>query len=393
MRHFSDWLEAFVEYASYGEAPKHVYFWVGAWTVAGALRRRVWLDQVYFQWYPNLYVVLVAPPGIISKSTSADMGASLLRRVAGIRFGPSVVTWQALVQAFCQAAEAFEYGGEWHTMSPLSIVSSEFGNLLNPADREMVDMLVNLWDGRSFEKRTKTFGSEDVINPWINLLACTTPEWISGSFPEYMIGGGFTSRCVFVYVDQKARYVPYPALEVPADLGKRVEQLVEDLAHIAKLVGPFQLTPDAIEWGRAWYEEHYRVHAPRFDPALYGAYAARKQTHIHKLGMIISAAQRDTLQITAEDLALADTMLTMLEPTMPKVFERIGRRPEGAVYDRIVGYIQARGRCTVAEVCRAFAQYFPRESELTDVLRSVVKSGQARLVQENGVLYYEALKG
>ena len=60
----------------------------------------------------------------------------------------------------------------------------------------------------SFKKISKHAGNDDVVNPWINIIACTTPAWIAGNFPEYMIGGGFTSRCVFVYADAKERFVP-----------------------------------------------------------------------------------------------------------------------------------------------------------------------------------------
>jgi hypothetical protein len=77
----------------------------------------------------------------------------------------------------------------------------------------MVDLLVSLWDGKqgAFEKKTKGSGSDSVENPWINLIACTTPAWIAGNFPEYMIGGGFTSRCIFVYAEKKAKLVAYPS--------------------------------------------------------------------------------------------------------------------------------------------------------------------------------------
>ena len=103
-RNYPDWLAAFQEYSSYGEAPKRMYFWTGVSTIAGALRRHVWVDMGHFQWYPNLYVILVAPPGVVAKTTTADIGMDLLRQVPGVAFGPSVVSWQALVQAFGQAA-------------------------------------------------------------------------------------------------------------------------------------------------------------------------------------------------------------------------------------------------------------------------------------------------
>ena len=56
---------------------------------------------------------------------------------------------------------------------------------------------------------------------------------------------------------------------------------------------------------------------------------ARKQTHIHKLAMVIAASQRDELILTAEDISLANTMVTDLEKDMPKVFapfRRAGRQ-------------------------------------------------------------------
>ena len=60
MRNHADWLTAFMEYASYGEAPRHMYFWSGVAAIAGALRRKVWIDQAYFKWHCNMYIVLVA---------------------------------------------------------------------------------------------------------------------------------------------------------------------------------------------------------------------------------------------------------------------------------------------------------------------------------------------
>jgi hypothetical protein len=181
--------------------------------------------------------------GIVSKSTTAGISMSLLRKVPGVNFGPDVVTWPALVSAFAEKAETFEHKGEFHVMSALTLESSEFGNLLNPQDKEMVDLLVNLWDGKpgTFEKKTKHSGNDSVENPWINLIACTTPSWIAGNFPEYMIGGGFTSRCIFVYADKKAKHVAYPGLAVPADLEARAEGLRLDLEHISTLAGEYVL--------------------------------------------------------------------------------------------------------------------------------------------------------
>jgi hypothetical protein len=389
-RNFPDWLDAFVEYAGYGEAPARMYHWVGISTLAGALRRKVWIDQVYFKWHCNMYVVLVAPPGIVSKSTTAGIGMDLLRQVGGIRFGPDVVTWQSLVQSFAEAGEAFEWGGEFCTMSPITIESSEFGNLLNPADKEMVDMLVALWDGKqgNFEKRTKNSGTDIIQNPWINMIACTTPAWIAGNFPEYMIGGGFTSRCVFVYADKKEHYVAYPHLNVPVNLEEMRAKLIQDLEHISMmLAGPYTLTPDAVEWGTEWYRQHYEVANPALDDERFGGYRARKQTHIHKLAMVLSAAQRDDMLITSSDLIRANSLVTRLEDDMPFVFSKIGQESDALHVGRMLSYLEKTGGASYQEAYRQVHTNFPQAKDFEEVLNGAVRAGLVRLEQRNGGIW------
>ena len=259
-RHFSDWLQAYLEYTEYSEAPAVFHFWAGVHTVAGALRRKTWIEMGYFQWYPNFYIIFVAPPGIVSKSTTLRIGQNLLRQLKGIHFGPEAITWQALVTHLAESTEGIPLAnGTFMPMSALSIASGEFGTFLNPHDREMVDILVALWDGQTgiFEKKTKTSGHDRIENPWLNIAACTTPAWIQGNFPEYLIGGGFTSRCIFVYASKKRRFIAYPSMEMPKAFKDLENKLVEDLRTLSLLTGEFHLTPEAVEWGTTWYEKHY----------------------------------------------------------------------------------------------------------------------------------------
>lgn len=386
-RQNADWLSAFLDYAQFGEAPKHMYFWAGVSAVAGALRRKVWIDQAYFKWYPNFYICLVAPPGIVSKSTTAGVAMGLLRQVPGIKFGPDVVTWPALVSAFAESTEGFEHNGMTYPMSAMTLESSEFGNLLNPQDKEMVDLLVSLWDGKqgNFEKSTKHSGKDTVENPWINLIACTTPAWIAGNFPEYMVGGGFTSRTIFVYADSKQKYVAYPGLRVPKDLARQADLLVADLTTISEMAGEYTLTSDAIEWGEAWYKTHYSVRAANLDPDRFGGYIARKQTHVHKLAMILSASQSNSMLITPEYLQIAHSMITDLEPDMQFVFSKIGRSDASLHAERLVSYVQSRGEVGYQEAYRYVHSHFSSMRDFEDVLSGIVRAGFLKMGSKNGM--------
>lgn len=381
-RCFKDWLTAFCDYASFGEAPRRMYFWVGVSAIAGALRRRVWIDQAYFRWYPNFYIVLVAPPGIVSKSTTAGISMNLLRQVPGIHFGPDVVTWQALIGAFAGAKEEFKYGEEYLPMCAMTIESSEFGNLLNPQDKDMVDLLVTLWDGKqgAFTKVTKMSGNDSVENPWINIVACTTPAWIAGNFPEYLIGGGFTSRCLFVYAEEKARYVAYPGLQVPGNLKEVEKALVHDLEYISNFfVGPYTLTPDAVKWGENWYQNHYANRPDGLDDERFGGYIARKQTHMHKLAMVLAASHKDKQEIDVEDLGTAHTMITELEADMPRVFHKIGRTEQSVQAERLLSHIRKRGAITYDQAYRYIHAYFPDAGDFEGIITGLLRAGYVSL--------------
>lgn len=388
-RHYDNWISGFMEYSSYSEAPRHMHFWVAVSTLAGALRRQVWIDMAYFKWYPNFYIILVAPPGIVSKSTTASIGMSLLKKVPDIKFGPDVVTWQALVGAFAEATVAFELNSEYYPMSALTIVSSEFGNLLNPKDTEMVDLFVHLWDGQpgNFEKKTKGSGNDTVENPWINLIACTTPSWIAGNFPEYMIGGGFTSRCIFVYAEKKQQLVAYPQEIVPDNLQRMAQNLLDDLTLISMLKGEFKMTPGAFKYGKQWYEAHHASKHLDLDDDRFGGYLARKQTHIHKLAMILSAAESDDLYITEEHLSLANQMVTDLEPDMQFVFSKIGKSEEALFAERLIWYIQKRGKVEWQEAYRYVHAHFPKIQDFESIINGAIRSGQIRMSQMGNTVY------
>lgn len=379
-----NWLKSYMEYSQYSEAPDKMHFWVGVSTIAGALRRRVWLDMKYFQWTPNFYIILVAPPGIVSKSTTLSIGMRLLRQIEGVKFGPDAVTWQALVQSLVEANELvlMPDNETYIGMSCITIASSEFGTFFDPNDRSMVDVLVSLWDGQIgvWDKATKTQGSDKVENPWINIAACTTPGWIAGNFPEYLIGGGFTSRCIFVYADKKRKLVAYPDGHVPETFKDHERKLVHDLEAISLMVGEFVLSPAARSWGTEWYERHYAARPAHLDNEQFSGYLARKQTHIHKLAMVLSAANKDDLIILEDELKIAEQIVTSLEADMPQVFNMIGLQGLTKYAGLIVQIVRKHPKISKEMV---FRQLFNVMSwkEFDDALTACMNAGQVVLRQ------------
>lgn len=335
-RNFQNWLKAYLDFTRDSESPRDFHFWVGVSTIAGALRRRVWIDMKKFQWTPNFYIILVGPAGVAAKSTSISMGMSLLKKVPGIKFGPESMTWQALAKDFSDAIEYLEYHpipGKPDklriAMSSLTIPISELGMFLRTDDKQLEAFLIRMWEGQeeTFDHKTKSSGNIDIKNPWLNIIAATTPTWLRENFPEGMIGGGLTSRIVFVYGDKKRALIPYPDEVIPAaEYGLLRDKLVEDLIEISKLSGPITLSQFAREWGRHWYSDHNdpNLRPQHLSSDRYDGYLARKQTHLHKFATILSAAKRNTGVIEEEDLREAEAIITSTERDMIRVFDSIG---------------------------------------------------------------------
>lgn len=391
-RHFKNWLKSYVQHNAASEAPDIFHFWTGVTTIAGALRRRVWIEQLIFQWVPNFYVILVAPPGIATKSTSIGLGMRLLRQVGGIHFGPESMTWQALGESLASATEYFEYmdpmSGEMFRcpMSCLTISVSELGTFLRTDDTALISFLTRMWDGQRdpFKHKTKSSGEIDVDNPWLNVIGATTPSWMRANFSENLVGEGLTSRVVFVYAEEKRNYIAYPSRMVKSiDYHDEEKRLVEDLAEIAELAGPYLLTRDAETWGEDWYRRHYQKRAAHLASDRFGGYVARKQTHLHKLAMVLAAAQRDALLIERSDLEEADAILSETEKHMLKVFESVGLVDEARHVASLQAFVRGYGFLSVQEL-RNMTHNTMSERDFKQALRIAVEGGLISVEMQNG---------
>lgn len=380
-RELPDWITEFMRNAEWGESPPYFYFWTAVATIAAALRRKVWLDMGTFTWYPNLYTLLVAPPGIVQKSSTSDLGMRLLRDIPSIHQGPTTLTWQSLYDAYLEVGEEFNVSPtETRTQYSLYVNSPEFGITLNPRDTEMIDQLVHIWDGAEMKKRTRKDGELKIPTPSLNLIACTTPSWIAENVPQYLIGGGLTSRILFVYGEHKTKYVAYPQLVIPPDYKDRQGRLTRDLERISQIVGGFSLTPEAYAWGQEWYEHFHKVEAPKLDKTLIGGYIARKQTLVHKVAMILSISQGNDLIITRELLERAALLITELEKTMPMVYSKIGLTEDANASEQVLAFLHRfGGEADFNLLYRYMHKKYPDPEAFEKVLRGMIEAGMIEI--------------
>jgi hypothetical protein len=322
------------------------------------------------------------------------MGMSLLAKVPDIKFGPESMTWQALAVSLQDAIEYVEYfdpsGVKARVaMSSITISVSELGTFLRVDDDQLMSFLIRMWEGQleKFRHETKSSGKIEVDNPWLNIIGATTPAWLKHNFPEHMIGGGLTSRIVFVYGEKKRQLIPYPDEVIPPlEYRELQRKLLEDLTAISKLSGPYLLSPFARQWGHAWYADHNN---PDLRPAhlandRFGGYLARKQTHLHKFAIILAAAKRDTLVIEQSDLEEANDIITSIEADMIRVFESIGLVEEQRHVQEVVSLVRFNGFTTSGHLWSKSMNMMSLK-EFHEAVRAAIHGGLLVVTRVNNV--------
>jgi hypothetical protein len=160
--------------------------------------------------------------------------------------------------------------------------------------------------------------------------------------------------------------------------------LVHDLQYICtNLKGEYKLSRGAYEWGKQWYDHHQKHKPLHLDDERFGGYLSRKQSHMHKLAIILAASSSDELIITEEHLSVASVMVTDLEKDMDLVFSKIGKSATSTSADRLVAYVHKRGEAPFLEVYRYMHSLFPSMRDYDDILAGVVKAGYVRLVNKS----------
>jgi hypothetical protein len=212
-RHFPDWLTAYAEYAQDAFCPEKFHFWTGAATIAGALERRVWVHRGSFDLYPNIYVLLIAKPGI-GKSASSSVGMNdMLRHLGTGNDAVHFLATQSSDASFAKQFESFKVfhvKGQPYTHSSKFLYASEASNALKEivGGGEVTAALTEFYDCPPFFKKSLMGYNVDLKNVCCNLLAGCTFEYLKALVPEAQSGGGFASRMIYVVQDEPLAVAP-----------------------------------------------------------------------------------------------------------------------------------------------------------------------------------------
>jgi len=148
--------------------------------------------------------------------------------------------------------------------------------------------------------------------------------------------------------------------------------------------GEYRRTPEASAWGKTWYEQHWFGPRPsHLSSDRFAGYLSRKQTHMHKLAMVLAAAKRQTLSITEEDLIESLECLTGIESDMQNVFSAIGVTQSAKTTGEVLSLLRNHKQISYKELWRLCINTMAAK-DFTDAIKGAAAAGYIRIEPSNG---------
>lgn len=398
----NDYLNKYMAMVEDTESPRVMHLWSAIFNVSAALGRRCWLPFGPMQIWPNHYILMVGSPAS-RKSTASNIAKRILKQSTGVRFAPAdsggqrqglVLAMQGDEDGEKEFIEAAQLGArntglasladlEEVTNAPedetaqfvaeadkhhLAVVANEFSRFIGQNNLQMMDFLVERWDGDDYEYKTRQ-SSIKLKNTLMNLIACTTPTSLNNSMPPAAGGQGFLSRMILVYGAKKYKEIPRPSVPDEQTVGV-VKQTLSDIYY--NMTGSFDETPDARTYSESLYSYPLEITDPRF-----AYYAERRYTHLLKLSMCL-AATRGSNTIVRDDYSLAHRILRATERGMPDALGEFGMNPLALLKQEILEQLRsAQGPVSLDQVIAMFHRD-ARSNEIAEVLNDLLRTKQVK---------------
>lgn len=384
------WLKDYIYYTSGHEAPEDFHVWVGITIVGACIRRKAWFDNVFYNMYPNLYTILVSPPGIGKKTTAINIGVGLLRESdPDCRIISEKVTPEALAKTLSKATEhAKESGG-------LKIEASAEGLLVAPEltvflgreqyNEGLILFLTRLYDCADVQEvETISRGKEKLRNVCVSMLAATTPSEIHQAIGRSSKGSGFMSRLNIIQKDASPRVVPFAVKPDPAIK----EMLLNGLRRIVlETKGEFKFTPE----GREWYIDYYKRHNQAKQASKRSQDNLERQPdQLIKIAMCLCACEKTDMMLDADILQRSYNLLAIAAKNVGDTLRMVDASERGKLAQRVLFTMKEHGGIIQrAVLIKQVYKYGLSGRELDMIMETLIDGSMATTFLSSKKKYYK----
>lgn len=353
-RQLNDWIDSYLSYQANTEPPDMYKIWTAISVVAACLKRKCHLEWGSLIFYPNMYVVLVGPSGRCRKGTAMGPGYELLLEM-NVKLAAEATTREGLIRELRTSSDTHIdiQTGRQILHSSLTIYSQELTVFLGYNNSQLMSDLTDWYDCRPrWNYGPKGAELRDyIVNVWVNLFGATTPSLIQTALPQDAVGGGLTSRIIFVYESNKGQVCPEP-FYTEEQLTIR-SALLHDLEMIHSMSGRFTYNTAFRDNYVDWYIK--QDSNPPFKDERLAGYCERRATHLMKLSTILCASRTQDMNLTAIDFHRAKIILEETEKKMPLVFGGVGKSQIAPVINKIIMLLMQEGEVPYEILVKLFS--------------------------------------
>jgi hypothetical protein len=318
-----------------------------------------------------------------------------------IKLAAEAITREALIRELknANANDPNLQTGKMFFHSSLTIFSPELTVFLGFRNEQLMSDLTDWYDCRNkWTYRTKNMGTDEIIGVYVNLFGATTPDLLREDMSLKAIGGGLTSRMIFVYAETKGKLVPAPflsnaevGLREHAEVGLR-EQLRIDLERIHMLQGKFGVTEEFLDRWTEWYV--HTENNPPFKDKRFSGYISRRPNHVMKLSMILNASRSDKMIVEVQDLDRAIKVLEATEIDMTQTFSGVGKYSHADTLTQVMNEIGVRNETGISQ--EELTYLFRNDANrmiLKEIIETLDQMGWIDVITKDGKEFYRHKKG
>ena len=372
-----DFVDQFVKFTEERPSPEIFRKWAAITTLSGALEKRVWTMTKAGPQFANLYVMLVAPPGV-GKSQAINPAEQLLKATKKYHIAPNSVTAASFIDALVKAHRTVLLPDnkilQYHN---IFVFAAELGVFLNTHDLNFLSIINELFDHKDSYREERRHSLKEPIEiprPMTTLLVGSQPGFLATLLPDAAWTMGWTSRMLMVY---SSTAPDVPLFGEYKNQDKTMSGLVKKLDEVADYYGEMKWDQSAIAEMERWRKDKW---APVPDHPKLANYLPRRGTiFMVKLAMIAAMSRGETLAIRMQDVERARGWLLEIESLMPCIFRDMIMRSDDQVIEEVFQYsfeiyLKHRTPLASAQILRFLAQRTPAE-KAERILSLMEKSG------------------
>ena len=284
-------LADYIEFAAkQTDAPKIYHLFAGLAVAGAAIGRDVYIPFGASPIYPNIWAMIISPPGFFRKSTVLNIARNLISSTFTGILTLTKFTGEYLIKALSDTPVACIFPSE---------IKGFMNQIQKEYNRSLTDDLTELFDvPKTWGSGTIRDGKVEIERPFITIVGAGTTQVFEESVRRGDALSGFWTRFLLITEDKKVQRRGIP----PEPSESETNKMIKSLSKIAGLKGKAYLSEDANEIFENWQFDHENKFKDLPNRELLIGFWTRLEIYCLKIALIYEISNSGELEISLQSI-------------------------------------------------------------------------------------------